>query len=517
MTIDDRDLEAATGRAPDAARPRASPRTCSWRSVWPTAMPASTPPSARSSWPGTGSASRSSRRRRTTRRSRRRTWPGPGDRAHPVERVPAAASREGHRPASRRRPAGHDRPRPARPHRLRTRRLAQGPRDPRGEVRPYGWIAAEIGRPKAVRAVGTALGHNPVPLIVPCHRVVRTDGTIGQYSLGGPENKRTILAAEGLDLPKMERLAASGVRYIGSDTTQIVCLPTCRHARRVTDRHRVEFHSIGRRPGARVPRLPGVPSRIGCDWPPEVRLYPGPTRAGKTRFVTDFATGRRNRWVPTLRLPWTTRLCQSRNRRPERSRARRSGSGCSSCTWSGGRPTSGSPSRSTRSRRSSWPRTRFFLAGVILLAWSIVREGRTFVLPSRRELRDSVIVGSLLLGGGNGLVAFGEQTVPSGIAALLVGMMPVWVAILGRIFLGERLPRLAIDRHRDRVRRRRHPRRSVRIRGQRVARSDGARREPPRPDRVGGRFAVRLTARLLPGRPLVATGIQMVLGGRSSR
>src|SRR5215218_5403696 len=58
---------------------------------------------------------------------------------------------------------------------------------PRGEVRPYGWIAAEIGRPKAVRAVGTALGHNPVPLIVPCHRVVRSDGMIGQYSLGGPE------------------------------------------------------------------------------------------------------------------------------------------------------------------------------------------------------------------------------------------------------------------------------------------------------------------------------------------
>ena len=57
---------------------------------------------------------------------------------------------------------------------------------PRGEVRPYGWIAAEIGRPKAVRAVGTALGHNPVPLIVPCHRVVRSDGMIGQYSLGGP-------------------------------------------------------------------------------------------------------------------------------------------------------------------------------------------------------------------------------------------------------------------------------------------------------------------------------------------
>ncbi len=60
---------------------------------------------------------------------------------------------------------------------------------PRGEVRPYGWIAAEIGRPRAVRAVGTALGHNPVPLIVPCHRVVRSDGSIGQYSLGGPDEQ----------------------------------------------------------------------------------------------------------------------------------------------------------------------------------------------------------------------------------------------------------------------------------------------------------------------------------------
>jgi O-6-methylguanine DNA methyltransferase len=116
---------------------------------------------------------------------------------------------------------------------------------PRGEVRPYGWIAAEIGRPKAVRAVGTALGHNPVPLIVPCHRVVRSDGLLGQYSLGGPGNKRTILAAEGVDVPGLERLAAAGIRYIGSDTTKIFCLPTCRHARRVTDRHRLEFHSLG--------------------------------------------------------------------------------------------------------------------------------------------------------------------------------------------------------------------------------------------------------------------------------
>jgi len=125
---------------------------------------------------------------------------------------------------------------------------------PRGEVRPYGWIAAEIGRPKAVRAVGSALGHNPVPLIVPCHRVVRSDGLLGQYSLGGPENKRTILASEGVDLPRLEQLASSGIRYIGSDTTRIFCLPTCRHARRVTDRHRLEFHSAaeGRARGYRA-------------------------------------------------------------------------------------------------------------------------------------------------------------------------------------------------------------------------------------------------------------------------
>jgi O-6-methylguanine DNA methyltransferase len=114
---------------------------------------------------------------------------------------------------------------------------------PRGEVRPYGWIAAEIGRPKAVRAVGTALGHNPVPLIVPCHRVVRSDGLIGQYSLGGSENKRTILTVEGADPDELERLARAGIRYFGSDTTHIYCMPTCRDARRVTGRHLVTFPS----------------------------------------------------------------------------------------------------------------------------------------------------------------------------------------------------------------------------------------------------------------------------------
>lgn len=78
---------------------------------------------------------------------------------------------------------------------------------PRGEVRTYGWIAAQIGRPLAVRAVGSALRKNPVPILIPCHRVVRSDGYIGQYALGGSENKRTILAAEGVSLDEIQRLA----------------------------------------------------------------------------------------------------------------------------------------------------------------------------------------------------------------------------------------------------------------------------------------------------------------------
>lgn len=114
---------------------------------------------------------------------------------------------------------------------------------PYGEVRPYAWVAREIGRPKAVRAVGTALANNPVPLIIPCHRVVRSDGHLGRYSLGGDENKRVVLAAEGVDPDAVERMARQGVRYFGSDTTHIFCFPSCRHARRTTLGHLMHFAS----------------------------------------------------------------------------------------------------------------------------------------------------------------------------------------------------------------------------------------------------------------------------------
>lgn len=156
---------------------------------------------------------------------------------------------------------------------------------------------------------------------------------------------------------------------------------------------------------------------------------------------------------------------------------------------------------------------RFLLAGTILLAWSVARDRRSFVLPTRREVRDSAIVGALLLGGGMGFVAFAEQTVPSGIAALLIATMPIWVAVFGRIFLGERLPRLAIL--------------GVLVGFVGVA-------VLAAPSIVGGTGALEPVGLLfcllsplawasgslfashravLPARPLVATGLQMVLGG----
>lgn len=109
-----------------------------------------------------------------------------------------------------------------------------------GEVRPYSWVAREIGSPKASRAVGTALARNPVPFVVPCHRVVRNDGSLGNYYYG-TDMKRAILADEGLDTEALADRVTRGVRLTGSDTTHIYCNPTCRDARRTTPRHRVEF------------------------------------------------------------------------------------------------------------------------------------------------------------------------------------------------------------------------------------------------------------------------------------
>jgi methylated-DNA-[protein]-cysteine S-methyltransferase len=64
-----------------------------------------------------------------------------------------------------------------------------------GDRESYATVAAAIGHPRAVRAVGTACAHNPLPVVIPCHRVVRSDGSTGQY-VGGPLAKSTLLDLE---------------------------------------------------------------------------------------------------------------------------------------------------------------------------------------------------------------------------------------------------------------------------------------------------------------------------------
>lgn len=104
---------------------------------------------------------------------------------------------------------------------------------PFGEARPYAWVAERIGRPRAVRAVGTALGRNPVPLIVPCHRVLRSDGSYGGYSFGDPSMKERLLELERTT-PVLE----------GSSRTHVVCRVGCPRAARMRPEQRIVFASV---------------------------------------------------------------------------------------------------------------------------------------------------------------------------------------------------------------------------------------------------------------------------------
>jgi methylated-DNA-[protein]-cysteine S-methyltransferase len=110
---------------------------------------------------------------------------------------------------------------------------------PRGEVRPYGWVAGEAGSPKASRAVGTVMANNPVPLLIPCHRVVRNDGTTGDYAFGA-EEKVGLLREEGVPVEEI-----AGTPYLATPTAGIVCHATCRNARRIRPQNRRRFRSVG--------------------------------------------------------------------------------------------------------------------------------------------------------------------------------------------------------------------------------------------------------------------------------
>jgi methylated-DNA-[protein]-cysteine S-methyltransferase len=106
-------------------------------------------------------------------------------------------------------------------------------RIPFGETESYAELARRIGHPRAARAVGNALGANPVPVIVPCHRVIRGDGSWGHYAFGG-EMKTRLLA--------LERATPA---LVGCTTTRIVCRRGCAHEQRVAEPNRVVFASVG--------------------------------------------------------------------------------------------------------------------------------------------------------------------------------------------------------------------------------------------------------------------------------
>ena len=110
--------------------------------------------------------------------------------------------------------------------------LAEAARIPYGDTRSYADVARAIGHAKASRAVGNALGANPVPLIVPCHRVIRGDGTWGHYAFGA-EMKTALLTLE-----------RGTPALVGSSTTHIVCRKGCAHEQRIQEGNRVVFASV---------------------------------------------------------------------------------------------------------------------------------------------------------------------------------------------------------------------------------------------------------------------------------
>jgi O-6-methylguanine DNA methyltransferase len=95
---------------------------------------------------------------------------------------------------------------------------------PAGAVTTYQALAGATGSPSAQRAIGNTVAVNPVAIYVPCHRVIRSDGTIGNYG-GGVERKLALLRAEGFAAGYAQRIPAAAV--YGHLGTRIFCRPTC--------------------------------------------------------------------------------------------------------------------------------------------------------------------------------------------------------------------------------------------------------------------------------------------------
>ena len=118
-------------------------------------------------------------------------------------------------------------------------------RIPRGEVRPYQWVAREAGTALAVRAAGTALGHNPVPFLVPCHRVVRSDWSLGKYSAaGGPRTKLAVLRWEGCSIERLLAAEAAHAAVVGDLGAGEFCLPVCPRVEQIAPAERRDFRRL---------------------------------------------------------------------------------------------------------------------------------------------------------------------------------------------------------------------------------------------------------------------------------
>lgn len=125
-------------------------------------------------------------------------------------------------------------------------------RIPRGEVRSYAWVARQVRHPRAARAIGNVMARNPVPLLLPCHRVVPTGGGVGKYGYG-PATKRKLLEREGVPVRQLDDLARKHARYVASKTTGIYCFPSCHDAVRIKEENRVPLRTTmeARREGFR--------------------------------------------------------------------------------------------------------------------------------------------------------------------------------------------------------------------------------------------------------------------------
>jgi O-6-methylguanine DNA methyltransferase len=119
---------------------------------------------------------------------------------------------------------------------------------PRGQVRPYTWLAHRVGQPSAIGSVDVVLCQNPIPVLIPCHRVINPDGTLGRHVFG-PVVKRALLDAEGTNLGEVYELAQQDIHYLASDTTGQICFPTCPNARHTDPAQRHGFASV---PAARA-------------------------------------------------------------------------------------------------------------------------------------------------------------------------------------------------------------------------------------------------------------------------